>query len=126
MKYLINFFIFFTLCSCGSDEPDYDLTINDLLYTTWTGVQTETMENGTVQTINFIILFTTEKEGMVTYLDSNGTPLQNFPIYYKIEGTIMSFKGAFKGDYRIISHSKNAIELEAYLPNHSIINLSRK
>ena len=126
MKHIFYFFIFFMLCSCSSDEPNYEFTINDLLYTAWTGEQTEILENGTSQTIDFIILFSTEKEGQVTYLDSNGTPFQNFPIYYRIKGSIISFKGAFEGEYRIINHSQNTIKLEAYLPNHSIITLSRK
>lgn len=114
------------LVACGSDEPDKDLSISDLLHSSWSGEQVQTLEDGSAQEIKFIILFTNEKDGMVTYLDAAGTPLQNFPIYYKIEGGLMSLKGAFEGDYRILKHTKNMIEMEAYIPNHSIITMYRK
>ena len=111
---------------CRSDEPAKELTIEDLLYSAWNGQQVETMENGTVEKISFIILFTTAKEGEVTFLSSTGVPVQNFPIYYKIEGDIFHLQGAFKGDYRVLKYSDKIIEMEAYLPNHSIITLYRK
>ena len=116
----------FTVCGCSSDDPSNKLTLSDLLHTSWTGEQVETMENGEIQTINFIVLFSTEQEGVVTYLSSTGTPIQNFPIYYRIEGDVMFLKGAFDGMYRIIKHSKDVIEMEAYLPNHSLITLWKK
>ncbi|PNP95539.1 hypothetical protein BFS16_03960 [Hoylesella timonensis] len=116
--------LFFVACS--SDEPEKELSISDLLHSSWSGEQVETLENGSVQKIKFIILFSNEKDGMVTYLDAAGTPLQNFPIYYKIEGDLMSMKGAFEGNYKIVKHTKKMIEMEAYLPNHSIITLYRK
>ena len=111
---------------CRSDEPAKELTIEDLLYSAWNGQQVETMENGTVEKISFIILFTTAKEGEVTFLSSTGVPVQNFPIYYRIEGDIFYLQGAFKGDYRILRHTDKVIEMEAYLPNHSLITLYRK
>lgn len=111
---------------CQSDEPAKELTIDDLLYSAWNGQQVETMENGTVKKISFIILFTTAKEGEVTYLSSTGVPIQNFPIYYRIEGGIFFLKGAFDGNYKVLKHSHNLIEMEAYLPNHSLITLYRK
>ena len=77
--------LIFILTGCKSDEPANELTIDDLLYSSWNGQQAETMENGDVQTINFIILFTTAKEGGVTFLNSAGVPIQNFPIHYKRE-----------------------------------------
>ena len=126
-KYLLIIGIFiFILTGCKSDEPANELTIDDLLYSSWNGKKTETMENGKVQTINFIILFTTAKEGEVTFLSSAGVPIQNFPIYYRIEGGIFFLKGAFDGNYKVLKHSHNLIEMEAYLPNHSLITLYRK
>lgn len=126
MKVIFYILLLFTVCSCSSDEPSNRLTISDLLHTSWTGEQVETMENGEIQTINFIVLFSTEQEGVVTYLSSTGTPIQNFPIYYRIEGDVMFLKGAFNGEYRIIKHSHDVIEMEAYLPNHSLITLWKK
>ncbi|MDE5870491.1 MAG: hypothetical protein K2H22_00885 [Muribaculaceae bacterium] len=111
---------------CKSDELAKELTIDDLLYSAWSGQQVETMENGTVKKTGFIILFTTAKEGEVTFLSSTGVPVQNFPIYYRIEGGIFHLKGAFEGEYRVLKHSRNAMEMEAYLPNHSLITLVRK
>ncbi|MDE6522354.1 MAG: hypothetical protein K2L17_06005 [Muribaculaceae bacterium] len=126
MKVIFYILLLFTVCSCSSDEPGNKLTLSDLLHTSWTGEQVETMENGEIQTINFIVLFSTEQEGVVTYLSSTGTPIQNFPIYYRIEGDVMFLKGAFNGEYRIIKHSHNVIDMEAYLPNHSLITLWKK
>lgn len=126
MKVIFYILLLFTVCSCSSDEPSNKLTLSDLLHTSWTGEQVETMENGEIQTINFIVLFSTEQEGVVTYLSSTGTPIQNFPIYYRIEGDVMFLKGAFNGEYRIIKHSHDVIEMEAYLPNHSLITLWKK
>lgn len=111
---------------CKSDEPSNELTIDNLLYSAWNGQQVETMENGTVEEISFIILFTTTKEGEVTFLSSTGVPLQNFPIYYRIEGDIFYLQGAFNGDYRVLKHTDKVIEMEAYLPNHSLMTLTRK
>ena len=111
---------------CRSDEPAKELTIDDLLYSAWNGQQAETMENGTVKKISFIILFTTAKEGEVTYLSSTGVPIQNYPIYYRIEGGLFHLQGAFKGNYRVLKHTDKVIEMEAYLPNHSLITLYRK
>ena len=111
---------------CRSDEPAKELTIDDLLYSAWNGQQVETMENGTVKKISFIILFTTAKEGEVTYLSSTGVPVQNFPIYYRIEGGLFYLQGTFKGNYRVLKHTDKVIEMEAYLPNHSLITLYRK
>ena len=111
---------------CRSDEPTKELTIDDLLYSAWNGHQEETMENGTVEHIRFIILFTTAKEGVVTFLSSTGAPVQNYPIYYRIEGDLFYLQGAFKGDYRVLKHTDKVIEMEAYLPNHSLITLYRK
>lgn len=111
---------------CRSDEPAKELTIDDLLYSAWNGQQVETMENGTVEKISFIILFTTAKEGEVTYLSSTGVPIQNYPIYYRIEGGLFHLQGAFKGNYRVLKHTDKVIEMEAYLPNHSLITLYRK
>ena len=85
------------LTGCKSDEPAKELTIDDLLYSAWNGQQVETMENGAVKKTGFIILFTTAKEGEVTFLSSSGVPVQNFPIYYTIEGGIFHLKGAFEG-----------------------------
>lgn len=126
MKVIFYILLLFTVCSCNSDEPSNKLTLSDLLHTSWTGEQVETMENGEIQTINFIVLFSTEQEGVVTYLSSTGTPIQNFPIYYRIEGDVMFLKGAFNGEYRIIKHSHDVIDMEAYLPNHSLITLWKK
>lgn len=126
MKVIFYILLLFTVCSCNSDEPSNKLTLSDLLHTSWTGEQVETMENGEIQIINFIVLFSTEQEGVVTYLSSTGTPIQNFPIYYRIEGDVMFLKGAFNGEYRIIKHSHDVIEMEAYLPNHSLITLWKK
>lgn len=126
MKVIFYILLLFTVCSCSSDEPSNKLTLSDLLHTSWTGEQVETMENGEIQIINFIVLFSTEQEGVVTYLSSTGTPIQNFPIYYRIEGDVMFLKGAFNGEYRIIKHSHDVIEMEAYLPNHSLITLWKK
>ncbi|MCM1139453.1 MAG: hypothetical protein NC453_12855 [Muribaculum sp.] len=126
MKVIFYILMLFTVCGCSSDDPSNKLTLSDLLHTSWTGEQVETMENGEIQTINFIVLFSTEQEGVVTYLSSTGTPIQNFPIYYRIEGDVMFLKGAFDGMYRIIKHSKDVIEMEAYLPNHSLITLWKK
>ena len=126
MKTILYTLLVLLICSCSSDEPYKELTINDLLGTSWAGKQIETMANGETQTMNFIILFSSEQEGVVTYLDSTGTPLQNFPIYYRIERDVMSLKGAFNGEYRVIKHSSDVIEMEAYLPNHSIITLYKK
>ena len=111
---------------CKSDEPDKELTISDLLYSAWNGQQVETMENGAIKKTGFIILFTTAKEGEVTFLSSSGVPVQNFTIYYSIEGGIFHLNGAFTGDYRVLKHTDKVIEMEAYLPNHSLITLSRK
>lgn len=111
---------------CQSDEPSKELTIDNLLYSAWNGQNVETMEDGTVEKISFIILFTTAKEGEVTFLSSTGVPLQNFPIYYNIEGGIFHLKGAFKGDYRVLKHTDKVIEMEAYLPNHNLMTLTRK
>lgn len=111
---------------CKSDEPFNELNIDNLLYSAWNGQQVETMENGNVEKISFIILFKTTKEGEVTFLSSTGVPLQNFPIYYRIEGDIFYLQGAFKGDYRVLKHTDKVIEMEAYLPNHSLMTLSRK
>lgn len=126
-KYLLMMgILIFILTGCKSDEPANELTIDDLLYSSWNGQQEETMEDGNVQKINFIILFTTAKEGGVTFLNSAGVPIQNFPIHYRIEGGIFYLKGAFNGDYKVLKHSDNLIEMEAYLPNHSLITLTRK
>ncbi|WP_290388392.1 hypothetical protein [uncultured Duncaniella sp.] len=111
---------------CKSDEPAKELTIEDLLYCSWCGQQEETMEDGNVQKIKFIMLFSSAKEGEVTFLSSAGVPIQNFPIYYRIEGGMFYLKGAFDGDYKVLKHSESIIELEAYLPNHSLITLTRK
>lgn len=77
------------ISGCKSDEPSKELSIDDLLYSAWSGQQVVTMENGTVEKTSFIILFTTTKEGEVTFLSSTGEPVQNFPIYYRIEGNIL-------------------------------------
>lgn len=126
MKIVFYILILFSICSCSSDEPSNKLTDIDLLHTSWIGKQIETLEDGKTQTINFIVLFSSEQEGVVTYLNSTGVPIQNFPIYYRIEGDILFLKGAFNGEYRIIKHSINEIEMEAYLPNHSLITLCKK
>lgn len=126
MKIVFYILILFSICSCSSDEPSNKLIDIDLLHTSWTGKQIETLEDGKTQTINFIVLFSSEQEGVVTYLNSTGVPIQNFPIYYRIEGDILFLKGAFNGEYRIIKHSINEIEMEAYLPNHSLITLCKK
>ena len=42
------------------------------------------------------------------------------------EGSVFNLKGAFNGNYRVLKHSHDIIEMEAYLPNHSLIILTRK
>ncbi len=114
------------LSGCKSDEPSKELSIDDLLYSAWSGQHVVTMENGTVEKTSFIILFTTTKEGEVTFLSSTGEPVQNFPIYYRIEGNILHLQGAFNGNYRVLKNTDKVIEMEAYLPNHSLMTLYRK
>ena len=52
--------------------------------------------------------------------------VQNYPIYYRIEGGIFYLQRAFKGDYRVLMHTDKVIGMEAFLPNHSLITMYRK
>ncbi len=127
-KFLIifSFIACFILTACSNDdEPKQELTAEYLEATTWDAeLSGSAYPNHTPITAHFVMQFLSKNSGKCIPAYDDDSYEGSF--IYGITKDMITFNGAFVGNWTVIERKKNKIVLQAYLPNEFNMVLTRK
>ncbi len=127
-KFLIifSFIACFILTACSNDdEPKQELTAEYLEATTWDAeLSGSAYPNHTPITAHFVMQFLSKNSGKCIPAYDDDSYEGSFT--YGITKDMITFNGAFVGNWTVIERKKNKIVLQAYLPNEFNMVLTRK
>ncbi len=113
-----------TACS-NDDEPKEPLTPEYLEATTWDAEFSGSgYPNHTPITAHFVMQFLSQKTGKC--IPAYGDDSYEGSFTYGINKEMITFNGAFVGNWTVIERKKNRMVLQAFLPNEFNMVLTRK
>ncbi len=123
---IVAFVMLFALQSCSNDdEPKQELTAEYLEATTWDAqLSGSAYPNHTPITAHFIMQFLSLKSGKCIPAYDDDSYEGSFT--YSITKNMITFNGAFVGNWTVIERTKNKMVLQAFMPNEFIMVLTRK
>ncbi len=129
MKKLLTIFslmICLIMTACSNDnEPKPELSAEYLEATTWDAeLSGSAYPNHTPITAHFVMQFLSKKSGKCIPAYDDDSYEGSFT--YAITKDMITFNGAFVGNWTVIERSKNKMVLQAYLPNEFNMVLTRK
>lgn len=126
-KYFILSILSVLIVSCGKDdEPELEKSAEDLIYTSWKGVNRGWNYKGDEVTDNVILQFLSKSKGQYIILDDAGIPIpQSGEIWYTFDGPVIGFDGSLTGKWTIVKRTKNHLKLASFDPYESEMELER-
>ncbi len=113
-----------TACS-NDDEPKLELTAEYLEATTWDAeLSGSAYPNHTPITAHFVMQFLSKNSGKCIPAYDDDSYEGSFT--YGITKDMITFNGAFVGNWTVTERKKNVMILQAYLPNEFTLVLTRK
>ncbi len=116
--------VFITACS-NDDEPKQELTAEYLEATTWDAeLSGSAYPNHTPISAHFIMQFISKESGKCIPAYDDDTYDGSFR--YSITKDMITFNGAFVGNWTVTERTKSKMVLQAFLPNEFNLVLTRK
>ena len=125
---LVGLFILVSvlLLSCSHDNNiENAISREELLHTTWRGLDVCMEEGGETASVSFIAEFQTYSKGKYIFVDDDGNSYGDGSFTYKINGNTITFDGAITGYWTVMERTNDKIKLRAFLPAEHIMTLTK-
>ena len=114
------------LLSCSHDDNiENAIGPEELLHTTWRGLDVCVEDGEETVSVSFIAEFQTYSKGKYIFVDDDGNSYGDGNFTYKINGNTVTFDGAITGYWTVMERTKNKIKLRAFLPAEHIMTLTK-
>ena len=114
------------LLSCSHDDNiENAIGREELLYTTWRGLDVCVEDGEETASVSFIAEFQTHSKGKYIFVDDEGNNYGDGSFTYKINGNTITFDGAITGYWTVMERTNDKIKLRAFLPAEHIMTLTK-